>query len=137
MLLLEREAVGGQAGTTSLIRNYLGFPRGISGKELAARAAEQAQIFGTELVYAQPATGLRADGDDRVLTLADGSRAVSRTVVLATGPPGRWPPRRCSSSSAPSPTPAGWPAPSSATSGGSSSPVSIWAAGPARRRPGR
>jgi thioredoxin reductase (NADPH) len=84
-LLLEREAVGGQAGTTSLIRNYLGFPRGISGKELAARAAEQAQVFGTELVYAQPATGLRADGDDRVLTLADGSRAVSRTVVLATG----------------------------------------------------
>jgi thioredoxin reductase (NADPH) len=74
--------VGGQAGTTSLIRNYLGFPRGISGKELAARAAEQAQIFGTELVYAQPATGLRADGDDRVLTLADGSRV----TLLVRGP---------------------------------------------------
>jgi thioredoxin reductase (NADPH) len=84
-LLLEREAVGGQAGTTSLIRNYLGFPRGISGKELAARANEQAQVFGAELVYAQPATGLGPDGHDRVLTLADGSRAVSRTVVLATG----------------------------------------------------
>jgi thioredoxin reductase (NADPH) len=84
-LLLEREAVGGQAGTTSLIRNYLGVPRGISGKELAARANEQAQVFGAELVYAQPATGLRAEGHDRVLTLADGSRAVSRSVVLATG----------------------------------------------------
>jgi thioredoxin reductase (NADPH) len=84
-LLLEREAVGGQAGTTSLIRNYLGFPRGISGKELAARANEQAQMFGAELVYAQPATGLRADGPDRVLALADGSQAVSRSVVLATG----------------------------------------------------
>jgi thioredoxin reductase (NADPH) len=84
-LLLEREAVGGQAGTTSLIRNYLGFPRGISGKELAARANEQAQVFGAELVYAQPGTGLGPDGHDRVLTLADGSRAVSRTVVLATG----------------------------------------------------
>jgi thioredoxin reductase (NADPH) len=57
-LLLEREAVGGQAGTTSLIRNYLGFPRGISGAELAARATEQAVVFGAELVYAQPAAGL-------------------------------------------------------------------------------
>ena len=59
-LLLEREAIGGQAGTTSLIRNYLGFPRGISGAELAARATEQAVVFGAELVYAQPATGLAA-----------------------------------------------------------------------------
>jgi thioredoxin reductase (NADPH) len=84
-LLLEREAVGGQAGTTSLIRNYLGFPRGISGAELAARATEQAVVFGAELVYAQPATGLRPAGADRVLTLADGSQVVSRTVVIATG----------------------------------------------------
>jgi thioredoxin reductase (NADPH) len=84
-LLLEREAVGGQAGTTSLIRNYLGFPRGISGAELAARATEQAVVFGAELVYAQPATGLQPAGTDRVLTLADGGRAVSRTVVVATG----------------------------------------------------
>jgi thioredoxin reductase (NADPH) len=84
-LLLEREAIGGQAGTTSLIRNYLGFPRGISGGELAARAIEQAVVFGAELVYTQPATGLRASGADRVLTLANGSQAVSRTVVVATG----------------------------------------------------
>ena len=84
-LLLEREAIGGQAGTTSLIRNYLGFPRGISGGELAARATEQAVVFGAELVYTQPATGLRASSADRVLHLADGSQAVSRTVVVATG----------------------------------------------------
>jgi thioredoxin reductase (NADPH) len=84
-LLLEREAVGGQAGTTSLIRNYLGFPRGISGAELAARATEQAVVFGAELVYAQPATGLQTAGTDRVLTLADGGRVTSRTVVIATG----------------------------------------------------
>jgi thioredoxin reductase (NADPH) len=84
-LLLEGEAVGGQAGTTSLIRNYLGFPRGIGGGELAARAAEQAVVFGAELVYTQTATGLEAGGPDRILTLADGSRAVSRTVVISTG----------------------------------------------------
>jgi thioredoxin reductase (NADPH) len=84
-LLLEREAIGGQAGTTSLIRNYLGFPRGISGAELAARATEQAVVFGAELVYTQPATGLHASGVDQVLTLADGSQAVSRTAVIATG----------------------------------------------------
>jgi thioredoxin reductase (NADPH) len=84
-LLLEREAVGGQAGTTSLIRNYLGFPRGLSGAELADRATEQAVVFGAELVYAQPATGLEPAGADRVLTLADGSQVASRSVVIATG----------------------------------------------------
>jgi thioredoxin reductase (NADPH) len=83
-LLLEREAIGGQAGTTSLIRNYLGFPRGISGAELATRALEQAVSFGAELAV-QAATGLHASGADRVLTLADGSQATCRAVVLATG----------------------------------------------------
>jgi thioredoxin reductase (NADPH) len=84
-LLLEREAIGGQAGTTSLICNYLGFPRGISGGDLAARATEQAVVFGAELVYTQPATSLRSNGADRVLTLANSTQAVSRTVVVATG----------------------------------------------------
>jgi thioredoxin reductase (NADPH) len=84
-LLAERLAAGGQAGTTSLIRNYLGFPRGISGRDLAQRAAEHAIMFAAELV-AQPATGLtaRASGGG-VLTLADGSQAACRAVVLATG----------------------------------------------------
>jgi thioredoxin reductase (NADPH) len=85
ILLLEREAIGGQAGTTSMIRNYLGFPRGISGAELAARATEQAVVFGAEFVYSQPATGLQPSGADRVVTLANGSQAVARTVVIATG----------------------------------------------------
>jgi thioredoxin reductase (NADPH) len=84
-LLLEREAVGGQAGTTSLIRNYLGFPRGISGRELASRAVEQALAMGAEMVFVRSAVGLEARAEDLVLTLGDGSQAVSRTVVIATG----------------------------------------------------
>jgi thioredoxin reductase (NADPH) len=83
-LLVERVAPGGQAGTTSSIRNYLGFPRGISGGELAWLATEQALMFGVDLI-AQKAVRLSVTGDERVLTLADGSRAVSAMVVLATG----------------------------------------------------
>jgi thioredoxin reductase (NADPH) len=83
-LLLEREAVGGQAGTSSLIRNYLGFPRGVSGRELASRASEQAWLFGANFVF-NVAAGLRTRGPNRVVTLADGSQATSRAVVVATG----------------------------------------------------
>jgi thioredoxin reductase (NADPH) len=83
-LLIEQEAQGGQAGTSSMIRNYLGFPRGIGGQELAARATEQAWLFGTSFCY-NSATTLRPDGPYRVLTLADGSEATARSVVLATG----------------------------------------------------
>jgi thioredoxin reductase (NADPH) len=84
-LILEPEAVGGQAGTTSLIRNYLGFPRGISGRELASRAMEQALVMGAEIVFVQSAVGLGASGCERLLQLADGSQARSRAVVIATG----------------------------------------------------
>jgi thioredoxin reductase (NADPH) len=84
-LLLEREAVGGQAGTTSVIRNYLGFPRGISGRELTSRAVEQALAMGAEMVFVRSAVGLKAQGEDLLLTLGDGSQALSRTVVIATG----------------------------------------------------
>jgi thioredoxin reductase (NADPH) len=85
-LLLEREAIGGQAGTTSMIRNYLGFPRGISGRELASRAVEQALAMGAEMVFMRSAVGLKAaPSEDLVLTLGDGSQTVSRTVVIATG----------------------------------------------------
>ena len=83
--LLEGEAFGGQAGTSSLIRNYLGFPRGIGGAELAWRAYEQAWMFGTQFVYGNPATSLAIDGDLRIVGLADGSAVTSRTVVIATG----------------------------------------------------
>ena len=83
--VVESEAIGGQAGTSSLIRNYLGFPRGISGSELAQRAYEQAWLFGARFVYGVAATRLRRDGQLRELELSDGSRLRSRAVVLATG----------------------------------------------------
>jgi len=82
--LLEREAFGGQAGTSSLIKNYLGFPHGISGAELAWRAFEQASMFGTQLVF-NLAASLAIDGDLRVVGLADGSAVTSRAEVIATG----------------------------------------------------
>ncbi|MGY1664876.1 FAD-dependent oxidoreductase [Geodermatophilus sp. SYSU D00696] len=83
--VLEAEAIGGQAGTSSMIRNYPGFPRGITGADLAQRAYEQAWLLGAEFVYGPRAVGLRADGAMRVVSLADGSAFVSRAVVLATG----------------------------------------------------
>jgi thioredoxin reductase (NADPH) len=83
-LMVEPEALGGQAGSSSLIRNYLGFPYGVSGRTLGQRAAAQAILFGAELVYAR-AVGLRAAGQDRVVALADGSQAVGRAVLVATG----------------------------------------------------
>jgi thioredoxin reductase (NADPH) len=83
--LLERDAFGGQAGTSSRIRNYLGFPDGVSGAELAQRAYQQAWVFGTHLVYGNPATSLAKDGDLLVLGLEDGSKAQARAVVIATG----------------------------------------------------
>ena len=61
-MVLEREAIGGQAGTSSLIRNYLGFPRGLSGGELATRAYQQAWLFGARFHFMRRAVGLRADG---------------------------------------------------------------------------
>jgi thioredoxin reductase (NADPH) len=83
--LLEREAFGGQAGTTSRIRNYLGFPGGVSGAELAQRAYQQAWVFGTHLVYGNPAMSLARDRDLLVVGLEDGSEARARTVVIASG----------------------------------------------------
>ncbi len=84
-IVIEREAVGGQAGASSLIRNYLGFPRGISGAELAQRAYEQAWLFGTKYVFAREARRLEARGTDRVVTLADGTEIVAKSVLIATG----------------------------------------------------
>ena len=84
-VVVECEAIGGQAGTSSLIRNYLGFPRGLSGADLADRAYQQAWLFGAEFVLMQKAVALRPEGDTRVVTLADGSELRARAVVLATG----------------------------------------------------
>jgi thioredoxin reductase (NADPH) len=84
ILVIEREAQGGQAGTSSMIRNYLGFPRGISGHDLARRASEQAWAFGTSFVY-NDVCGLREAGAHRELSMVDGSVARCRAVVLAPG----------------------------------------------------
>ena len=85
VLLLEREAIGGQAGSSSMIRNYLGFPRGISGRGLATRAFAQVWSFGASIVVSRPVTGLRpVDGGYR-LSLEDGSEIQCRCVVIATG----------------------------------------------------
>jgi len=84
-VLLDPETIGGQAGTSSRIENYLGFPRGISGGELAHRAFEQAQRFGVSIVFTKAATRLRADGMRLIATLSDGAEIESRTVVIATG----------------------------------------------------
>jgi thioredoxin reductase (NADPH) len=83
--LLEREAFGGQAGTSSRIRNYLGFPHGVSGVELARRAFEQARVCGAHFIYGNPAVSLWADGDVRVVGLHDGSQVRARAVIIATG----------------------------------------------------
>jgi thioredoxin reductase (NADPH) len=84
-IVIEPEAVGGQAGTSSLIRNYLGFPRGISGAELARRAYEQAWLFGTKYAFAREATGLTADGIHRIVILSDGTEIQAKAVIIATG----------------------------------------------------
>ena len=84
-LVVEREAVGGQAGTTSRIRNYLGFPRGISGSDLAVRAFNQARHFGTEFHLLRESLELRPGFPHHVLTLSDGSEVRAGAVVVATG----------------------------------------------------
>ncbi|HET9555664.1 MAG TPA: NAD(P)/FAD-dependent oxidoreductase, partial [Actinomycetota bacterium] len=84
-LVVEPQVVGGQAGTSAMIRNYLGFPRGIGGGDLANRALEQAWLFGANLVLAQRATGLRVDGPRRLVRLSDGAEVAAEAVVVASG----------------------------------------------------
>jgi thioredoxin reductase (NADPH) len=84
-LLVEREAIGGQAVTSPRIENYLGFPAGISGVELARLATTQAAKFGAELVGAQEAVKLRCDDSYRMVGMADGSEVSTRVVLLAMG----------------------------------------------------
>jgi thioredoxin reductase (NADPH) len=84
-LLVERTATGGQAGQSSRIENYLGFPRGVSGAELAQRARDQAMRFGVELLTASEVTAITPNGDGRTLRFADGSQVTAHAVVLATG----------------------------------------------------
>jgi thioredoxin reductase (NADPH) len=83
--VLEPSVPGGQAGTSSLIRNYLGFPHGLSGEDLTWRMFQQAWLFGAELILAQAATRLTVRGPDRVVRLSDGGEVAARAVILATG----------------------------------------------------
>ena len=84
-LVVERVAIGGQAGTSSLIRNYLGFPWGVGGAELARRATEQAWWFGATFRFMREAVGLRRSGRGLVVTLSDGTEVSGRAVILAMG----------------------------------------------------
>ena len=85
VLVVESNAPGGQAGSTSRIENYLGFPTGVSGQELAGRALTQAEKFGAEIMIAKGATALTCDRQPYSIQLDDGPRIAARTVVIATG----------------------------------------------------
>jgi thioredoxin reductase (NADPH) len=84
-LLIEREAPGGQAGRSSRIENYLGFPVGLSGGDLARRAIAQARRLGVEILTPQEVSAVRVEGPSRVARLADGSEIASRAVLVTSG----------------------------------------------------
>jgi thioredoxin reductase (NADPH) len=84
-IMVERRAPGGQAVLSSMIENYLGFPAGLSGADLARRAVAQAKKFEVEIVSPQVVTNLRVDGSSRIVTLSDGSELRCHVVLLATG----------------------------------------------------
>jgi thioredoxin reductase (NADPH) len=84
-LVVDEGGLGGQATSSSLIRNYLGFPRGVSGRRLARGAYEQAWVFGANFSFMQRATGLRREHDGLFLYLSDCDRVRTRAVLLATG----------------------------------------------------
>ncbi|WP_203702484.1 FAD-dependent oxidoreductase [Asanoa iriomotensis] len=84
-LVVDEGGIGGQATSSSLIRNYLGFPRGVSGRRLAQRAYDQAWIFGANFAFMQRVTQLRREGDGLAVTLSDSGRVRARAVLIATG----------------------------------------------------
>ncbi len=84
-LAVEAVAPGGQAGTTSMIENYLGFPQGISGGELSTRATAQARRFGAEILLARQLAGVTADGPGYLVELSDGTAVRSGALIMATG----------------------------------------------------
>ncbi|MEZ4571737.1 MAG: FAD-dependent oxidoreductase [Thermomicrobiales bacterium] len=83
-LVIEKQAPGGQAGTSSKIENYLGFPSGLSGADLARRGATQAKRLGAELLAGE-VVGIRSDGQYKIVQLADGSEISTQALILATG----------------------------------------------------
>jgi thioredoxin reductase (NADPH) len=84
-VLVEREAPGGQAGTSSRIENYLGFPRGLSGGDLARRAVDQATRFGVEILTPQEVRGVRVEDPYRIVILTDGSEISCYALIVTTG----------------------------------------------------
>ena len=84
-VIVEREAPGGQAGMSSRIENYLGFPTGLSGGDLARRAVVQAKRFGVEILAPQEVTGVRTEGPYRILKLADANEISCHALMIATG----------------------------------------------------
>ncbi len=83
--LIEREATGGQAGTSSLIENYLGFPKGISGTDLARRATDQAKRLGAEILTAVEVVDVRVEDNYRIITLNDGTELSCKVLIIASG----------------------------------------------------
>src|SRR5256714_1217070 len=84
-VMVEREAPGGQAGQSSRIENYLGFPAGLSGSDLARRATDQARRLGAELLTVQDAAGLRVEGAGRIVELTGGGTLIANSVAVASG----------------------------------------------------
>jgi thioredoxin reductase (NADPH) len=84
-LIIERQAPGGQAGNSPKIENYLGFPSGLSGMDLARRAVTQVKRFGAEIISAQSAQAVRVQDGYRVTVLSDGSEVASKAILIATG----------------------------------------------------
>jgi thioredoxin reductase (NADPH) len=84
-VVIEKEAAGGQAGTSARIENYLGFPQGVSGADLTRRATTQAQRLGAEILTAQEVTGLRVEDPYRFVTLDDGSELSCHALLITTG----------------------------------------------------
>jgi thioredoxin reductase (NADPH) len=84
-IVIEKDAAGGQAGTSARIENYLGFPQGVSGADLARRATTQAKRLGAEILSAQEVVGLRVEDPYRIVTLGDGSELNCHAVLISTG----------------------------------------------------
>jgi len=85
VLMIERQAPGGQAGNSPKIENFLGFPNGISGGDLTRRAVTQARRFGAEILSTQEVVGIRLEGNTKIVTLSDGSEVSSKIILIATG----------------------------------------------------
>ena len=84
-VVLEQDVSGGQAGNSPMIRNYPGFPHGISGQELTRRACEQAWMFGAHMTFSQPVAGLERRGGQHLVRLTDGHTITAGAVIVATG----------------------------------------------------